>query len=471
MEWLSAVGLPAVVLGSLAITALSAKRQAAENNVIITESRDLSDHDVKGQVHVDTDSDGWLSAPMGCMVDRRYEIDDCIGQGVAGRIFLAYDHKTRSDVALKSGRRKPKGQKDYGLLGEHHWLRVMDKYQRKEAAHHIVHLRDPGLVQTNGHQCLVLELLGPTLHTYLHSEPHEPIIDRAALDVCQALKFIHSHNNVFIDLKTDNIGLCIDPNHASHWVLMDGGAASTDQEILGECNCAYRGIKMDDPIMSAQELETHLIPLSSRVKQRINGFQCLHLRAPEIILGMVLDRQMDMWSFGLLLATILSRGHQLFGPITPTTSWCEYDQLAAIVRLCGAPSEAMWARIPFQWRVKFFHFWNRHIPRSNTDEDPIDVEHVNQKGRLEIQQALCDWFQSLKVVMPSHNQIDLIARCLRIDPKDRITASQACCHPALKEIEERLARQRTKRPHTTMIRSQSDIASRRDSGVPSENST
>eukprot|EP00123_Amoebidium_parasiticum_P014951 comp22718_c0_seq1/m.35287 comp22718_c0_seq1/g.35287 ORF comp22718_c0_seq1/g.35287 comp22718_c0_seq1/m.35287 type:complete len:496 (-) comp22718_c0_seq1:575-2062(-) len=370
-----------------------------------------------------TDGDGWLFASPGCSLGLRYEVEACLGQGVAGRIYQAVDHATGQRVALKTGKAHWRERRDAALLAEHRWLTDMGPRQEKESVHHIVRVVEPGLVEFGPHQALVLELLGPSLHDVLAGT--EGPVQRVAADTAQALAFIHRQGSTFIDLKADNVALCIDTSHSPHWLLIDGGAASTDEEILGECNCAYRGVAVEGAdMMCARDLEQHMVPIKAHTDTRILGYQSLRLRAPEILLGLVLDRCMDMWSYGLLLLAVQAGGRVPFGD--GDEHWSEHKQMQATVQLLGPPPPNMWARVPFTWRAHFFHSWSANMPKGHEEESAVDAHYVPDKDASAIEASLCAWLQHVGAPRPGPRLLGLMVGCLQVDPRRRLTAEEAC---------------------------------------------
>jgi len=127
-------------------------------------------------------------------------------------------------------------------------------------------------------------------------------------------------------------------------------------------------------------------------------------RAPEIILGISYGISIDMWSFGCILAELLT-GYPLF----PGEN--ELDQLSCIMEIFGAPPEDL---LKEATRKKYF-FASNGKPRI--------IENSNGLKRFPGTKKLEDFLPGAHPDL-----IDFLKKCLHWFPKDRMTPSSALQH-------------------------------------------
>lgn len=141
-------------------------------------------------------------------------------------------------------------------------------------------------------------------------------------------------------------------------------------------------------------------PLSGHVATR-------WYRAPEILLQFKqgYGPEMDMWSVGCILAELL-----LGRPLFPGKNYV--DQLSRIYNITGSPTQELLAQSSSQSAQKLVRSWGSRPPPS------LEAQFPNADPLA----------------------VDLVARCLRWDPLDRITAEAALQHPWLDAYKESSAR-------------------------------
>jgi dual specificity tyrosine-phosphorylation-regulated kinase 2/3/4 len=214
-----------------------------------------------------------------------------------------------------------------------------------------------------GHVCATFEVLGQNLYQVLKNGQFSGLplknVKIISRQVLHALKFTHSHGYVHCDLKPENI-LLVPPSLAKVKLADFGSACKIGQ--------------------------THFDYIQSRF-----------YRAPEVILGLKYGPAIDIWSFGCLVAELVTGR-----PIFPGES--ENHQFFLQMEALGVPHCPKFAKAPR--RSVFFP----------TDGVP--------KGGMPKK-------KSIERVTGIHNAdvLELLERCFEWDPEARITAAEALALP------------------------------------------
>jgi dual specificity tyrosine-phosphorylation-regulated kinase 2/3/4 len=177
--------------------------------------------------------------------------------------------------------------------------------------------------------------------------------------VAMALKFLHDRGLIHCDLKPEN-------------VLWTGARRTSVKLIDFGCCC-----KADRKLFAY--------------------VQSRFYRAPEVILRIGYDRPIDIWSFGCVLAELVT-GRPLFGGRD------EAEQLALMVAVLGPPPEDM-------------------IAQSLRRDLLFDESRVLNRGAV--------GSTPLAEVLATDDQalVRFVKRCLEWAPADRITAEMILRHP------------------------------------------
>lgn len=333
------------------------------------------DDDQGSYIHVPHDHIGY-----------RYEVLKIIGKGSFGQVVKAYDHKTQTHVALKMVRNEKRfhrqAQEEIRIL-EH--LRKQDKDNNYNIIHMLEHFN------FRNHVCMTFELLSMNLYELVKKNKFQgfslQLVRKFAHSILQCLESLHRNRIIHCDLKPENI------------LLKQQGRS---------------GIKVIDFGSSCYE------------HQRIYTYiQSRFYRAPEVILGARYGMPIDMWSFGCILAELLT-GY----PIFPGED--EGDQLACIIELQGMPPQRL---LETSKRSKNFISSKGHpryctvttLPDGSSVLNPGRSRHGKTRGipsSKTFTQALKGCDDSLF--------IDFLKRCLEWEPSQRMTPSQALRHPWLR---------------------------------------
>ena len=262
-----------------------------------------------------------------------YELKEVIGKGKFGVVNLGMHKKTQKQVAIKIiNKDSIKTTEDKEL--------VKVEIDILKLCHHpnIVRLLDH--LENLDYIFIVMEYIeGGTLGQYIKKHNFNFTEHQAAniiYQIAQGVKYLHSYGIVHRDLKPDNI-MITQPNDLGVLKIMDFGLSK---------------------ILSSQE-------------KMVDGFGTLSYVAPEVLLRSPYNKEVDIWSLGVILYYIL----------------------------CG------------------------HLPFRGNKEIIIAEKIVNDE--LEFDEEYWE--------MRSQKVKDLIEKCLRKNPEERISINEFLNHPWFKK--------------------------------------
>lgn len=180
------------------------------------------------------------------------------------------------------------------------------------------------------------------------------------------------------------------------------------------CDPERGGVKIIDFGSSCYESEKVYTYIQSRF-----------YRSPEVMLGMVYNKQIDIWSLGCIVSELIT-GRPLF------IGENEQEQIACIMEFFGVPDRAMISRCS---RRKVFF---------DSLGNPRPYKASSSKKRLPNSRTLARELKTNDGVL-----IDFVSAFLEWNPRKRITASQALRHEFITGV----------RPARPQMRSASSIAS------------
>ncbi|CAD2216873.1 dual-specificity tyrosine-(Y)-phosphorylation regulated kinase [Angomonas deanei] len=320
------------------------------------------------------------------------------------------------------------------------------------------------------HFFIVFELLNADLYSICYHNkfrpfPSEVIFDVAA-QVLEALKFTASEGIIHCDLKPENIVLNQREDSLVSCVSLKKNPSSAKDLSRCVLNNKFTGSQMNQYAykrLKVIDFGSAFVEANAYKQKKFTYIQSRYYRAPEIILGIDnynYDYSIDVWSFGCILCE-LKNGFPIF------PAQCEGELLERITEYFGDFSSDIIRRSKRAGR--FFNKIGdtdeyemkpnlskkkrkRHPPCSRTleaflgikgtanpndDDDGSDSDGPHNNPTKPIQYGSSnnnkeDTNISSLLLQQEFAFLDLIRRCLVIDPKKRITAAAALEHPWIK---------------------------------------
>ena len=331
--------------------------------------------------------DGHYRIILGELLDGRYAVQQQIGKGTFATVVRAQDTKTGNAIAIKIACNNETMYK--AGTKEQDMLQLLNQQDPEDKKHIIRLLRQ---FDHKGHMCLVFENLNADLREILKKFGRNIGINiKAIRSYAQQMFFALSHLKkcqiLHADLKPDNI------------------LVSEKRNLVKICDLGTATFADD------AEVTPYLV---SRF-----------YRAPEVILGMPFDYAIDMWSIGCTLFELYT-GRILF-------AGADNNQMLRVIQECRG-------KFPIRM-LKKSDLVDRHFDGEGNffsqERDKItgkqSIRQINfnkldpakgLKARLSV---------NVKGMRPEelreHNAfVDLMDRCLQLDPARRISPSDALRH-------------------------------------------
>ncbi|XP_023688144.2 dual specificity tyrosine-phosphorylation-regulated kinase 3 isoform X1 [Paramormyrops kingsleyae] len=315
----------------------------------------------------------------------RYEFLKVIGKGSFGQVAKVYDHKLHQHLALKMVRNEKRFHRQAAEE-----IRILEHLKKhdKTGSMNVVHMLENFTFRN--HICMTFELLSMNLYELIKRNKFQgfslPLVRKFAHSILQCLEALHRHKIIHCDLKPENI--LLKQQGRSGIKVIDFGSSCFDH----------------------QRVYTYI--------------QSRFYRAPEVILGSHYGMPIDMWSFGCILAELLT-GYPLF----PGED--EGDQLACMMEILGVPPQKILDQAK---RAKNFINSKGH-PRYCTVTTLSNGSSVlnggrSRRGKMRGPPGSKEWSTALKGC-DDPTFIDFLKKCLDWDPATRMTPSQALRHPWL----------------------------------------
>ncbi|KAF4322655.1 hypothetical protein BBO99_00002746 [Phytophthora kernoviae] len=309
----------------------------------------------------------------GNVIGGRYKVEMAIGEAVFSRTYKCTDTSTDQAVCLKI----IKNNKEYFDQGVDE-IRVLDYIDQncKVDERHLVRLLD--YFYFREHLIIVTELLRDNLYEFSRLLLQRGVINyfsiprlkKITIEVLEALDTLHALGLVHCDLKPENI------------------------LIQNFSSCTIKVIDFGSACFVTDELTSYV--------------QSRSYRAPEVILGLLYDQKIDLWSLGCVIAEMFT-GEVLF------RNDSEQTLLARIMTTIGPiPASLLVAREELQSQL-------------------IDTGlfTVDQAGNGVLAARL--HLPPLEEAVPTKDLefLEFLRALLQIDPTHRLSARQALAHPWL----------------------------------------
>lgn len=325
-----------------------------------------------------TDEKGQYCILPGDHIQYRYEMLRFIASGSFGSVYKCKDHKTGNFVAVKIST-----QRNSILKEAEHETSIMQSIQTDASGTTYYH---PSVVKMydffrfRRHVVIVYELLGMDLYEHMKILQFrgckESFVKCIAVQIFDALGFLHDRNIAHCDVKPENILLC--------------GLGSTSVKLIDFGSSCHPG---------------H--PVFAYVQSR-------YYRAPEVLLGLPYGSEIDVWSLGCVLFELVV-GKPLFYAKT------EGQMLTVIASLLGPVPEYM---VKSSTRRSVYFKADSNEFSETCKMDSSQMHRLYEPG-TDLEGLLRASPSSLK----SSSLGNLLAQCLQWDPKNRITPQKALMHP------------------------------------------
>lgn len=197
-------------------------------------------------------------------IDEHYELLKQIGQGASGRVYVARNLKSHKKCALKAITPSSREQREI-IINE---IALCSTSKHKNIIEFIE------AFEFNGNIYIVTELLSCSLAQLVINRPGqipENLISYICQEILKGLEFLHSNHRIHRDIKSDNILLSLDGS-----------------------------IKIADLGFAVQLIKER------NERTTIIGTPCW--MAPELVLGVRYNTQIDVWSLGIV-ALEIGDGH------------------------------------------------------------------------------------------------------------------------------------------------------------------
>lgn len=326
----------------------------------------IPDYEDENNYGYDNDSHNY-NLVAGDHLAYRFEIVALFGAGAFGQVAKCYDHKTMQYVAIKvivnTDQMHEQGRIEAQILAR----------LNKNEVRNVVKANDFFIFRS--HICITFEILSKNLYELIESGNYQPLPTKLvrlyAVQILTALEQSHKLGIVHCDLKPENVLLA--KEHSTTVKLIDFGSS---------CFVDH---------------------------QMYEYIQSRYYRAPEVMIGINYGPPMDMWSFGLIIAELLTGT-----PLFPGQN--EEEELWMISQLIGLPPRNL---VVIGKRRDEFFDKKCHLLTDQTAKEYIPNS--------------MDLGQVLKTT--DARLVDFILRCLTWDQRDRMTASEALQHPWIRALE------------------------------------
>ncbi|KAF9889963.1 U4/U6 small nuclear ribonucleoprotein prp4 [Aspergillus nanangensis] len=333
------------------------------------------------------DPEGYYNVRLGELINGRYHVQQHLGKGMFSSVVRATDSKTGKLVAVKIIRQndtmKKAGLKEVGILEQ---LLEADPDDKK----HLIKFERN--FDHKGHLCMVFENLSMNLRE---------VLKKFGRDVGLNLRAIRAYaQQIFLGLS-----------------------------LLKKCNILHADLKPDNLLVNEQRNILKVCDLGSASPATDNEITpylvSRFYRAPEIILGIPYDHAIDVWSIGCTLFELYT-GKILF-------TGRNNNQMLRSIMECRGKYPPKLLRRGSLTHMHFDDMLNFH----STEEDKITGRLVTRvqdfkKPTRDLKTRLMG--KGTRGMTDSEAKeltlfVDLLDRCLSLNPEKRCTPAEALKHP------------------------------------------
>lgn len=333
------------------------------------------------------DPEGYYNVRLGELFNGRYHVRQNLGKGMFSSVVRATDSKTGNIVAIKIIRQndtmRKAGMKEIGILEQ---LREADPDDKKHLIQFVRHF------DHKGHLCMVFENLSMNLREVLKKFGRDVGLNLRAIrayaqQIFLALSLLRKCDILHADLKPDNL------------------LVNEQRNILKVCDLGSASPATDN------EITPYLV---SRF-----------YRAPEIILGIPYDYAIDVWSIACTLFELYT-GKILF------TGRNNNQMLRSIMECRGKYPPKLLRR----GSLTHMHF-DEMLNFQSTEEDQVTGRLSTRvldfrKPTRDLKTRLMG--KGARGMSDAETKelalfVDLLDRCLNLNPEKRCTPSEALRHP------------------------------------------
>lgn len=329
------------------------------------------------------DSDGHLVYKIGDLLQGRFKIVSCLGEGTFGRVLQVKDLLKDQMVALKIIKNVQKYREAAKLE-----INVLTKLSNLDATGEHLCVKMLDYFDYHGHTVITFPMLGSSVFDFMKDNCYNPYsiqhVRKISLDLCKAVNFLHCNKLTHTDLKPENILF-----NDSTYIIKDNQRQVKDASVT---LVDFGSATFDD--------EHHSRIISTR-----------HYRAPEVILEIGWSQPCDVWSIGAIIFE-LATGVTLF------QTHDNLEHLAMMERIVGHPIPI---KIANKSRTKYF---SDGVLRWN--ESSSHGKYVRKHCK-----PMSKYIEKLDVAGDKEwlNMFDLIQKMLCFETDLRITLQESLRHP------------------------------------------
>ncbi|KAJ5188510.1 hypothetical protein N7491_004834 [Penicillium cf. griseofulvum] len=335
------------------------------------------------------DSEGYYAVRLGELINGRYHVHQNLGKGMFSSVVRATDTQTGGLVAVKIIRQnaimRKAGMKEIGIL---------EQLREADPEHKMHTIKFDRYFDHKGHLCMVFENLSMDLRE---------VLKKFGRDVGLNLRAVRAYGQQIF------LGLC----------------------LLRKCNILHADLKPDNLLVNEQRNILKICDLGSASPASENEITpylvSRFYRAPEIILGIPYDYAIDVWSIGCTLFELYT-GKILF------TGRDNNQMLRSIMECRGKYPPKLLRRgslAPHHFdEMLNFHSVEQDKITGRLHTKIVDFKKPTRdlKSRLMAQGTRGMPDTEVKELTMF---LDLLDRCLSLNPEKRITPPEALKHPFL----------------------------------------